>query len=383
MLWDYPPLPEALDPADATTGNDWFVVSPDTHADVADDDRARSPGRRAIVRRPAPAPGDVVQDAEVDIDAELAKLRDQDPDFVDLVKELDAESPHRSVACGRGKLDDAAGPFSPSELRDAYETGRLGPDALVWRDGGDGDGDVFSPLVDHGELPTWGRRQACAAVPLVMCDVGAQCELCGGLATLHSVDALKLQLAEGDCDGFEDPSANREPRAALQPKAGSTIDAKEIVDGTLWIGGKAAALEAQLDGLHVTHVVRVVDAFPAPPAEPAACARPPTLQEEMETRELTDWEMRLVIHDAHAYDEVIKGHAPRRISSSYLKRRRRPGELHLFFYSEETPAARYIGGTRTTRRSPRTRRATSCCSRMTSRNGSAPPRRGSTTSSKT
>jgi hypothetical protein len=77
-----------------------------------------------VVHRPLPAAGDVVAEAtEVDIDAELSKLRDRNPQFVDLIAELDAEAPHASVDHGRGKLDDAVGPFSPAELRDAYETG--------------------------------------------------------------------------------------------------------------------------------------------------------------------------------------------------------------------------------------------------------------------
>ena len=70
VLWDYPALPKALDPADATTGNEWFVISP-RGPPAAD---ATSAGARTPVsRKDAPTLGDVVLDDEVDVDAELAK----------------------------------------------------------------------------------------------------------------------------------------------------------------------------------------------------------------------------------------------------------------------------------------------------------------------
>ena len=191
-------------------------------------------------------------DAEVDVDAELAKLKDLD---MDVGVELDADEPADDVACGKAVLDPVAGPYSPGDLRDAYETGRLGPDALVWRAPMPGEDeaaeDLFGPLVSVKALPTWGRRQACEGCRLVQCDVLAQCELCGGLATLHSVDALALQLAEGDRAADDVGEEPRPPKPALQPRAGSTIDAKEVVDGLVWVGGRRAAEETQLaDAAH-------------------------------------------------------------------------------------------------------------------------------------
>ncbi|KAH8058634.1 hypothetical protein JL722_5858 [Aureococcus anophagefferens] len=309
ILWDYPALPPPVDPADATTGNEW-------------------PGR-AYARFPDRRLGDVVPDAEVDVDAELAKLKDLD---MDVGVELDADEPADDVACGKAVLDPVTGPYSPgdlrgrkrviqrrfnlSDLRDAYETGRLGPDALVWRAPMPGEDeaaeDLFGPLVSVKALPTWGRRQACEGCRLVQCDVLAQCELCGGLATLHSVDALALQLAEGDRAADDIGEEPRPPKPALQPRAGSTIDAKEVVDGLVWVGGRRAAEETQLAGLHVTHLVRVVDKQPA--TVKVDKWRAPTLQEEMETRELTDWEMRLVEHDAEKYDHALPPHSPRKIT---------------------------------------------------------------------
>ena len=308
ILWDYPALPPPVDPADATTGNEWFVVSPR----IAEELGYEAPGG-AYARFPDRRLGDVVPDAEVDVDAELAKLKDLD---MDVGVELDADEPADDVACGKAVLDPVTGPYSPGDLRDAYETGRLGPDALVWRAPMPGEDeaaeDLFGPLVSVKALPTWGRRQACEGCRLVQCDVLAQCELCGGLATLHSVDALALQLAEGDRAADDIGEEPRPPKPALQPRAGSTIDAKEVVDGLVWVGGRRAAEETQLAGLHVTHLVRVVDKQPT--TVKVDKWRAPTLQEEMETRELTDWEMRLVEHDAEKYDHALPPHSPRKIT---------------------------------------------------------------------
>ena len=293
ILWDYPSLPEPLDPADATNSRTWFVKAPPVEGATCS---------TGIFHRPLPNPGDVLADEPVDWRKELELLGD-DPDL-DLAVELDAATPRREVEAGAAVLDPIEGPFSSGELRDAYETGRLAEDALLWKGpGDDGPGeDLFGMLVDKDQLPLWGRRRACLSENLLQADVNAQCELCGCLATLHSVDALGLQLNEGDCEGSDDPSSKRPARFLdAENRGGGTVDAKELVDGVVWAGGfKAASPEARA-ALRATHFLRILAEAPPKPPTPPRQKRTELRDEEL-VRELSDWEARLCQHDADEYD---------------------------------------------------------------------------------
>ena len=205
-----------------------------------------------------------------DIDAELAKLRvpEAEPssdEEVDVGDELDKATPRDDVETGAAIIDGMQGPFSAGELRDAYETGRLQDDTLLWKGPGPDThkDDAFGPLMDKDKLPLWGRRQACGCVQLEQVDVSMACELCGNLATVHSVDALPLQLREGDDTSLD---RNRPPRIiCTEARAGGSLDAKELVDGRVWVSGK----ESEKEPLAITHVVRVLREAPERPPTPS------------------------------------------------------------------------------------------------------------------
>ena len=109
---------------------------------------------------------------------------------------------------------------------------------------------------------------------LVQVDVSMACELCGNLATVHSVDALPLQLREGDDTPLD---RNRPPRIiCTEARAGGSLDAKELVDGRVWVSGK----EAEKEPLAITHVVRVLREAPERPPTPPSKQRLDLADEE-------------------------------------------------------------------------------------------------------
>ncbi|KAJ8611843.1 hypothetical protein CTAYLR_005776 [Chrysophaeum taylorii] len=189
--------------------------------------------------------------------------------------------------------EEARGPFTIGEMRDAVETGRLNADALVWRDG-------WSPDVWETagtSLPRWVRRGACEGEPLAVPDASLACEVCGGLATLHSLAALDAQLWEGECEGTEPPPP-RVPRPSLRPKRGSTATATEILDGLLW-ASKDVLLEA-------THVALISHA-PSPPPTP-----PPALSDDF-LRRYGDYDGALAERTVSSLEKTSKERRRRRV----------------------------------------------------------------------
>ena len=302
IMWDYPALPKRP-PSEASGARAWFV---ETHPHRSFEGN--------ITPRAMPDLGDVVPDAPIDdIEAELAKLRvpeaevPSSDDDVDVGDELDRATPRPDVAHGAAVIDGMRGPFSADELRDAYETGRLADDVLLWKGGSHKD-NAFGPLVEKETLPLWGRRQACGCDALVQVDVALACELCGNLATCHSVDALPLQLREGD---GSDCALARPPRVvSTDARAGGTLDAKEIVDGRVWVG----ATEDQKEALAITHVVRILREAPERPPTPPSQARL-SLADEERVRDLDGWEANLCQRDADRYDGSLPRHPPRKVDA--------------------------------------------------------------------
>ena len=306
ILWDYPALPETS-PSKKSGSRNWFVDMGTTKGGF---DGAQ------VTPRALPDLGEVVPDSPVeDIDAELAKLRvpEAEPssdEEVDVGDELDKATPRDDVETGAAIIDGMQGPFSAGELRDAYETGRLQDDTLLWKGPGPDThkDDAFGPLMDKDKLPLWGRRQACGCVQLEQVDVSMACELCGNLATVHSVDALPLQLREGDDTPLD---RNRPPRIiCTEARAGGSLDAKELVDGRVWVSGK----ESEKEPLAITHVVRVLREAPERPPTPPSKQRL-DLADEEKVRELEGWEQRLCQHDADKYDGSLPKQPPRKVDA--------------------------------------------------------------------
>ena len=258
ILWDYPALPETS-PSKKSGNRNRFVDMGTTKGGF---DGAQ------VTPRALPDLGEVVPDSPVeDIDAELAKLRvpEAEPpsdEEVDAGDELDKATPRDDVETGAAITHGMQGPFSAGELRDA--TRRVGSRTIRYcgRAPGPESGhrdDAFGPLMDKDKLPLWGRRRACGCVQLEQVDVSMACELCGNLATVHSVDALPLQLREGDDTPLD---RNRPPRIiCTEARAGGSLDAKELVDGRVWVSGK----ESEKEPLAITHVVRVLREAPERP----------------------------------------------------------------------------------------------------------------------
>lgn len=214
ILWDYPDLPMEATTYDTEEQRDWFYAE-------------RSPRYQETQAAPA------------------AATSSDECVVVDLIEELDSKalSPFNETV-----EMEAAGPFSEGELRDAVETGRLSKKSLVWH----ADENKWNSCEEA--IPTWKTRSECTARPILEPSAGSSvCELCGGFATLHSVDALSLQLREGDClDFLEKPL-----RGSKIVKSASTLtlsSAIEIVDGLVWVGADDAN-----ELVNATHIVELVE----------------------------------------------------------------------------------------------------------------------------
>ncbi|KAJ1461674.1 hypothetical protein M885DRAFT_506738 [Pelagophyceae sp. CCMP2097] len=216
VLWDYPAVPKAA-PRGERKG-DGFFVAPGTVARGA----GATQGGSDVV--------DVFENPE-------------------LAAELDVRAPLDELEAGAAVVDGAQGPFTLSEVRDAVECGRLGAGDVLWRRGEGGWAAV-------GDVAPWKGRQDCEAEALESPGAGTHCELCGGLATVHSVDALDVQLDEGDAEDESPPA--REPQISNYGASGSTLYAREILDGAVWIAAVREASEPRkLRALAVTHVACV------------------------------------------------------------------------------------------------------------------------------
>ena len=127
------------------------------------------------------------------------------------------------------------------------------------------------------------------------------------LATVHSEPMLPLQLREGDDTPLD---RNRPPRIiCTEARAGGSLDAKELVDGRVWVSGK----ESEKEPLAITHVVRVLREAPESAADAPSKQR--RTSRTRKVRELEGWEQRLCQHDADKYDGSLPKQPPRKVDA--------------------------------------------------------------------
>ena len=81
-----------------------------------------------------------------------------------------------------------------------------------------------------------------------------QCSVCGGLALLHSLDALPCR--------YRGERYERAVRPTHRESGGSTREATELIQGFLWVGNVAAGRRRSLDELLITHVVNCAGDLP-------------------------------------------------------------------------------------------------------------------------
>jgi hypothetical protein len=91
-------------------------------------------------------------------------------------------------------------------------------------------------------------------------DLGQVCAKCGGVATLHSMDALLADSAadEGGEGGKKDGAGGpqrRQPPSMGRVAAGGPAERAEVLPDLAWVGGEAAGRRSHLKVGGVTHVV--------------------------------------------------------------------------------------------------------------------------------
>lgn len=225
ILWNYPEVPTVYEPDPDSKSRVWFYI--DGHKLPP----AQAPGLAPAMPLSAAHQSDGARgfsaDSALELDSEHASPQALSEEIVD--------------------ADAAFGPFTEGEMRDAAEGNRLAEPTLVWR-GNENKWKQFGSVFSSAT-----KRADCVARRLIEPSPRLTCELCGGLATLHSMDALQLQLREGDCADFAERPL-RPLRPSVTPSIGSTASAVEIADGTMWVGVDDSG------ELQATHIVRVVNA---------------------------------------------------------------------------------------------------------------------------
>ena len=138
------------------------------------------------------------------------------------------------------------GPESLDELRERFEGAAVGDHTMAWREGQD----EWQALDDFndgqvGRAAGWKPRREHDGLHLPRFDLSMECTKCGGVATLHSFDALGNKV--------------RIPPPSGRMKTGSTTDMAEILSDFLWIGNFAASRKKFLEKTSLSHIINCTE----------------------------------------------------------------------------------------------------------------------------
>ena len=155
---------------------------------------------------------------------------------------------------------EVVGPETADQLRERFEQPSVGArvvdGTLAWREGLD---DWLAlgamPAAEGvGRAAGWKPRREQRGVALGRFELGNECCKCGGVATLHSVDALGLDLHDGTPRHLRQP-----PPSGRRPLRNSTDHVREVLPDLLWVGDEASSKRSQMKRSVVTHVVNVTE----------------------------------------------------------------------------------------------------------------------------
>jgi Ca2+-dependent lipid-binding protein/Ran GTPase-activating protein (RanGAP) involved in mRNA processing and transport len=145
-----------------------------------------------------------------------------------------------------GVEPEIVGPESLDELRERFEAAAVGDHTMAWREGYN----EWQALDDFhdaqvGRAAGWKPRREHDGLHLPRFDLSMECSNCGGVATLHSFDALG--------------NKKRAPPPSGRMKSGSTTDMAEILPDFLWIGNFAASRKKHLENTALSHIINCTE----------------------------------------------------------------------------------------------------------------------------